>query len=71
MRVAAEANEVGAAAVFAAAKVGMSEQEMAVAYYDAIDRANALRHHLCINCVAGAQDFLMANRRTPGFRPVT
>lgn len=50
MRVAAAANQAGAAAVFDAARVGVRELDLAVAYYDAIHRAGALRHHLCINC---------------------
>jgi Xaa-Pro aminopeptidase len=50
MRVAAAANQAGAAAVFAAAKVGVRELDMAGAYYEAIHRADAMRHHLCINC---------------------
>jgi Xaa-Pro aminopeptidase len=50
MRVAAAANQAGAAAVFDAAKVRVRELDMAVAYYEAIHRAGALRHHLCINC---------------------
>ena len=50
MRVAAAANQAGAAAVFDAAKVGVRELDMAVAYYEAIRKAGALPHHLCINC---------------------
>jgi Xaa-Pro dipeptidase len=50
MRVAAAANQAGAAAVFDAAKVGVRELDMAAAYYEAIHHAGALRHHLCINC---------------------
>jgi len=50
MRVAAAANQAGAAAVFAAAKAGVRELDMAVAYYGAIQKAGALPHHLCINC---------------------
>jgi len=50
MRVAATANQAGAAAVFAAARVGVPEVDMAVAYYEAIRKAGALPHHLCINC---------------------
>jgi len=50
MRVAAAANQAGAAAVFAAAKVGVRELEMAGPYYEAIRKAGAEPHHLCINC---------------------
>lgn len=50
MRVAAAANQAGAAAVFGAAKAGVRELDMAVAYYGAIQKAGALPHHLCINC---------------------
>ncbi len=50
MRVAAAANQAGAAAVFAAAKAGVRELDMAVAYYGAIQKAGGLPHHLCINC---------------------
>ena len=50
MRIAAAANQAGAAAVFAAAGVGVREEDMAVAYYEAIRQAGAIPHHLCINC---------------------
>lgn len=50
MRAAAAANQAGARAVFAAAGVGVRELDMATAYYDAIERTGAQRHHLCINC---------------------
>jgi Xaa-Pro aminopeptidase len=50
MRVAAAANEKGAQAAFAAARVGVSELELAPAYYAAIARGNAQPHHLSIGC---------------------
>jgi Xaa-Pro dipeptidase len=50
MRIAANANQAGVAAVFAAAKRGMREDELALTYYGAIRKAGAHPHHLCINC---------------------
>jgi len=49
MRVAAAANQAGAAAVFAAAGAGVREEDMAIAYYEAIRQGGAVPHHLCIN----------------------
>ena len=50
MRLAAAANEAGARAVFAAAKVGVPETDLAVAYHAAISAAGAQPHHLSIGC---------------------
>ena len=50
MRLAAAANEAGARAVFAAAKVGVPETDLAVAYHAAIAAAGAQPHHLSIGC---------------------
>ena len=50
MRVAVKANEAGAAAVFATAKVGVAEHDMAIAYHEAIRMAGAHPHHLSIGC---------------------
>lgn len=50
MRLAAAANEAGAKAVFAAAKVGVPETELAKAYHAGISAAGAHPHHLAIGC---------------------
>jgi Xaa-Pro aminopeptidase len=50
MRVAAKANEAGARGVFAAARVGLPETELARAYYTALGNADAQPHHLSIGC---------------------
>jgi len=50
MRMAAKANEAGAAAVFSGARAGVAEHELAVAYHEAIRQVGALPHHLNIGC---------------------
>lgn len=50
MRIAAKANEAGARGVFAAARTGVPETELARAYYTALSRADAQPHHLSIGC---------------------